>query len=530
MHGPTFLSHLGGGAAPRAVWNAAPGDDWPTMLAHAVAATLRERARVADLRARPARRAAGLERPRRASSAPTSTSCCPPRPGRQSATASSWRCPAGRARSSSAPAPPRWRPCTTSACVVIWDDGDDLHAEPRAPYPHVREVLAMRATQQGAAMLVGRVRPHLRERCCCSGPGGRTSWPPTARSSARGPGSTSVPGRGPSRRFAHPAGGLRRDPRGTGERPGARPDPARGLCPLARLRALPHAGAVHRPVPGRSCWAAPRTPPTCRWCGTADPAWACRECGHRGLRAPVRGEARTAEELGRSFAGTTIRSSSSDRVLTQVSDQADIVVATVGAEPPAEGGYAAVVILDTWLTLARDDLRANEEALRRWLGAAGTRAAGRSGRGGRRPGLPVLQALVRWDPAGFAERELAERTATHLPPAARLATITGEPGALDDALTLLDLPEVADLLGPVAGRGREGRAARRHPGAARLRAGPLRCPGRAPAGAERPQARRRTHPGRPAGDLDSTHVRIGHPGARLLVDPDGESRTGLSPL
>jgi primosomal protein N' (replication factor Y) len=65
------------------------------------------------------------------------------------------------------------------------------------------------------------------------------------------------------------------------------------------------------------------------------------------------------------------------------------------------------------------------------------------------PALPVLQALVRWDPAGFAERELADRTETHLPPAARLATITGEPGALDDALTLLDLPDVADLLGPV---------------------------------------------------------------------------------
>ena len=65
------------------------------------------------------------------------------------------------------------------------------------------------------------------------------------------------------------------------------------------------------------------------------------------------------------------------------------------------------------------------------------------------PAVPALQALVRWDPAGFAERELAERTQTRLPPAARLATITGEPGALDDALTLLALPEVADLLGPV---------------------------------------------------------------------------------
>ena len=28
--------------------------------------------------------------------------------------------------------------------VAIWDDGDDLYAEPRAPYPHTREVLLLR--------------------------------------------------------------------------------------------------------------------------------------------------------------------------------------------------------------------------------------------------------------------------------------------------------------------------------------------------------------------------------------------------
>jgi primosomal protein N' (replication factor Y) len=39
--------------------------------------------------------------------------------------------------------------------VVVWDDGDDLHAEPRAPYPHVREVLVARAHLAGAAVLVG---------------------------------------------------------------------------------------------------------------------------------------------------------------------------------------------------------------------------------------------------------------------------------------------------------------------------------------------------------------------------------------
>jgi primosomal protein N' (replication factor Y) (superfamily II helicase) len=193
----------------------------------------------------------------------------------------------------------------------------------------------------------------------------------------------------------------------------------------------------------------PATPPQCRWCGAADPDRACPECGHRGLRAPVLGDVRTAEELGRAFPGTTVRSSSGDRVLASVGADHDLVVATVGAEPVAAEGYAAVVVLDTWLTLARDDLRAEEEALRRWLGAGGlVRSGGRVVAVGD-PAHPVLQALVRWDPAGLARRILAERSETHLPPAARLATLTGDVGALDDAVTLLDLPAAAEVLGPV---------------------------------------------------------------------------------
>ncbi|HCB06896.1 MAG TPA: primosome assembly protein PriA, partial [Nocardioides bacterium] len=41
-HGPAaaYLGHLATGGAPRAVWAAAPGTDWPLLVAHAVAATL----------------------------------------------------------------------------------------------------------------------------------------------------------------------------------------------------------------------------------------------------------------------------------------------------------------------------------------------------------------------------------------------------------------------------------------------------------------------------------------------------------
>jgi primosomal protein N' (replication factor Y) len=193
----------------------------------------------------------------------------------------------------------------------------------------------------------------------------------------------------------------------------------------------------------------PTTPPACGWCGVVEEAWACPTCGHRGLRAPVVGESRTAEELGRAFPSTRVRTSSGSGVLATVDARPALVVATPGAEPVAEGGYTAVLLLDTWLALSRPDLRTAEEAVRRWCNAAAlARPGGRVVAVGD-PAHPALQALVRWDPAGFAEREARERQETHLPPASRLATITGPPGAVDDALTLLSLPPGAELLGPV---------------------------------------------------------------------------------
>jgi primosomal protein N' (replication factor Y) len=129
-----------------------------------------------------------------------------------------------------------------------------------------------------------------------------------------------------------------------------------------------------------------------------------------------------------------------------------IVVATPGVEPVAEGGYAAVVLLDTWLMLARQDLRTGEESARRWFNAA---ALARSGPDGGRvvavgePFQPALQALVRWDPSGYAEREAAERRSAHLPPASRLAVLSGAEEAVESAVAGLTLPPGAELLGPV---------------------------------------------------------------------------------
>ena len=51
-----------------------------------------------------------------------------------------------------------YAPVRDLGLVALWDDGDDLLAEQRAPYPHTRTVLALRATQQRSGGAVRRLR------------------------------------------------------------------------------------------------------------------------------------------------------------------------------------------------------------------------------------------------------------------------------------------------------------------------------------------------------------------------------------
>ncbi|MEP6815257.1 MAG: primosomal protein N' [Marmoricola sp.] len=341
--------------------------------------------------------------------------------------------------------------------VAIWDDGDDLYAEPRAPYPHAREVLLLRARATGCAAIVGSHGRSAEAQYLL-----RTGWATEVtapRDMVRTRASVSVTG---ATDFE-----LERDPLARSSRlpqeahqavaAGLRIGPVLVQTPrqgyatrLAcdRCRTPATCAVCHGPlrVPG------PSAPAECAWCATPAPGWACLECGGQGLRAPVLGDRRTAEELGRAFPGTTVRTSSGDRVLDRVDAHPALVVATPGAEPVAEGGYATVVLLDTWLLLARSDLRADEEALRRWSNAAAlvrsTQAGGRVVVVGD-PAEPSIQALVRWDASGFAERLILERQSAHLPPASRVATLTASAAVLQRLAETLQLPEAAEVLGPV---------------------------------------------------------------------------------
>jgi primosomal protein N' (replication factor Y) len=63
--------------------------------------------------------------------------------------------------------------------------------------------------------------------------------------------------------------------------------------------------------------------------------------------------------------------------------------------------------------------------------------------------IPAVQALVRWDAAGHAARELAERAEVGFPPAVRMASLTGATGAVAEILELAQLPDPSDVIGPV---------------------------------------------------------------------------------
>ena len=62
-------------------------------------------------------------------------------------------------------------------------------------------------------------------------------------------------------------------------------------------------------------------------------------------------------------------------------------------------------------------------------------------------GLPAVQALIRWDPVGFSERELADRGDLGFPPATRMASVTGSAPAVSSLLS--SLAPGFEVLGPV---------------------------------------------------------------------------------
>ncbi|MFJ8789298.1 primosomal protein N' [Streptomyces sp. NPDC102462] len=452
--GAAFIASLAAGGTPRAVWNALPGPRWSEELALAVAATLAS-GRGALVVVPDGRAAARVDAALTAQLGRGRHALLTADAGPEKRYGQWLAVRRGAVRAVVGTRAAMFAPVRDLGLLAIWDDGDDSHSEPHAPQPHARDVLLLRAALDKCAFLLG-------------------SWSCTVEAAQlveSGWARPLVAGREQVRRSAALV-------RTVGDGDLARDEAARAArLPTLAWQAV-RDGLRHGPVlvqvprrgyvPRLAC-ATCRAPARCRhcsgpleardagalwcgWCGREEAAWHCPECGSFRLRAQVVGARRTAEELGRAFPAVPVRTSGREQVLDTVPGAPALVVSTPGAEPVAEGGYAAALLLDGWAMLGRPDLRAGEDALRRWLGAAALVRPQQEG--GTvvvvaEPTLRPVQALVRWDPVGHAVRELAERAELGFPPVSRMAAVSGPVEAVAGFLATVELPPDAEVLGPV---------------------------------------------------------------------------------
>ncbi|OFR90357.1 primosomal protein N' [Micrococcus sp. HMSC067E09] len=381
----------------------------------------------------------------------------------------------GRARIAVGTRSAIWAPVEDLGLIAVWDEGDDALAEPRAPYQHVREVALQRARQEGAGVLfAGLGRTAALQRLVDAGwvqhlavdRAEQRRLAPRVLSTA----DSWESARDPFARRARLPQAAWRAAREALD--GRTPGPVlvqvarAGFIPALvcqRCRTPARCRHCSGPLSFRDRAAAQTGELSCRWCGVRERGFRCPECGTQQVRAGSRGVDRTADELGRAFPQVPVLSSSSEHILTEVGDDPALVVATVGAEPVARGGYAAALLLDGDSQLAREGLDVPGRVLSRWLAAAALVRPAQDG------GVAVVTAdhpetvgaLIRWDPDGFASHQLQERRELHLPPAGRLAEVTGEAAAVAEYLELVEearreeqptgahAPEPLPWIGPV---------------------------------------------------------------------------------
>lgn len=459
--GPELAAALRDGKAARAVWQALPGEDWPRrcaeLLAEVAASGRGGLIVVPDQRDLDRVGAACEALAGKGAVAVLAAGLGPAQRYRR------WLSVLrGDARIVVGTRSAMFAPVRDLGLMIVWDDGDDLHAEPRSPYPHVRDVAILRAHLAGAGLVMAGFA-----RTCESQLLVESGWvqevvAPRQRVREHAPRVVAL---------ADSDAALVRDPAARAARlPGVAFSAAREA--LAReepvLVQVPRRGYVpalacqncRTPLRCRVC-AGPmellsehgRQVYRCRWCATGAGAPRCAECGSGKIRAQVIGARRTAEELGRAFPGVPVVTSGGDSVLASVPHRRALVVCTPGAEPLVdEGRYGAALLLDGWALLGRADLRVAEDALRKWMAAAALVKP--AGAGGTvvvvaDSGIPAVQALIRWDPAGFADMELREREEVGFPPAVRMVAVDGPAEAVADFVAQSDVPAGTEVLGPV---------------------------------------------------------------------------------
>jgi primosomal protein N' (replication factor Y) len=338
-----------------------------------------------------------------------------------------------------------YAPAARLGLIAMFDDGDPLFAEPLAPGVHARDAALIRQEQAGAALLlVGHTRSVEVARLVELGwvhdvPSVRHLRPKivlTEQQASPEPGSARIPSS--AWRVAQQA--VTEGPVLVQvARPGHTP---LLVCDRCRepARCAACGGRIEVPAKGGAA--------RCVLCGTGTAGWKCPVCEGTKLRAATIGATRTAEELGRAFPRARVILADGERQVLRVGPEPALVVATRGAEPIADGGYRAVLLLDGERMLLRESLRVAEDCLRWWSNAAALAA----------PGAAIFlvgvagalgTALATWRQPEWAVEELAARRAVRFPPAVRMASVTAAPDRLAHALEAArEAAPTVDVLGP----------------------------------------------------------------------------------
>lgn len=179
--------------------------------------------------------------------------------------------------------------------------------------------------------------------------------------------------------------------------------------------------------------------PRCLWCGASAVDWRCSHCSADRLQVIRVGAAGTAAELRQLFRHVpqVISTPHQPRgIVEEISDKAQIVIATPGAEPHVRSavgdglhaGYRAVAILDAWTGLYAPGIDARIDTLDTWMRTV-AQCLPRS-KGGQalligEADPACAQSLMTWNPAVLAAKELQDRSETCMPPIAASACLWG---------------------------------------------------------------------------------------------------------
>ena len=346
-----------------------------------------------------------------------------------------------------------WVPCAHLGLIVICDDGDDRLRERRFPRCDVLDVAVHRCAVEGAGLLVASYARSVKAQALV-----RSGWavsldpvPGALRDATPRVhlhGAAEAEREGASGHMRIPQAALRMIRQGLREGPVLIQVAASGYWPTVvcrrcgeRARCRHCSGPLAVDSGGEV---------TCSWCARTSQAWRCPHCSGTELRAARVGSTRTAEEIARNLPDASVlESSAAHRISRQLPARPTVVVATPGAEPDVDGGYAAAIILDAHALAGRTELWAPEEAARRWLNALSLVRPGH-------PGLVVGtipdalgQALVRWAPTDYADRLLDEREALGFFPATTMVALDGPAAQVRQVAEQVIREGGAELVGTV---------------------------------------------------------------------------------